>query len=236
MNRLPALLLAAAALLPAGIPAPRADEPARIVKVVDGDTLEVRLMDGSNRSERVRLIGVDAAELRGDQPFARQARDYLRILTGGERVDLVSDKGCQDRDKYGRLLRYVVLLYGLDVNAELIRTGHARVYAGAPFSRLDAYLKLEAEACRRGIGGWGATGAGWGICDKGAPGKGRASAGGERVVYLSRRGSRYHTADCPTLKGMGMMIPLAQALARGMKPCKICSPPGPPAPQRPSRP
>lgn len=198
------------------------DEQARVVRAVDGDTIEVRVLQ-TRRLERVRLIGVSAPELKGDQPFSRESRQYLRELVGGEPVNLVSDHFSADRDKYGRLLRYVVLPWGLDANAEMIRTGHARLYPNIRFNKLDEYRKLEVVACNRKAGGWGA-GAGWGPCALVVPGPRPSAEAGTPNVYVTRSGGKYHTADCPTLKGAGMLMPLTQAIAAGLKPCKRCSP------------
>lgn len=198
-------------------------EQAKVVRVVDGDTVEVRIVQ-TRILERVRLIGVAAAELKGSQPFSKEAREYLRVLVAGELVNLVADKFSSDRDKYGRLLRYVVLPWGLDANAELIRTGQARLYPNFPFDKMDEYRKLEAVACHRKAGGWGAD-AGWGPCaavvvQSPRPGADAANPN----VYVTRTGGKYHTANCPTLKGAGMLMPFAQAVGSGLKPCKLCSP------------
>lgn len=205
-----------------------ADERAKVVRAISGDALEVKLLDEDRRLERVHLIGVQAPDPGSDEPYSKEARQYLQILAAGELVDLVTDDGVADRDATGRLQRYAVFLWSLDTNGEIIRTGHARASLATPFKRMDVYLKMEAEACRRKAGGWGASGAGWGSCGGGpaaSAGNRRPATGGEPVVYLARRSWRYHTSDCPLLKGLGMMVPLAKAQARGMKPCKICSPP-----------
>jgi len=86
-------------------------EQAEIVRVIDGDTLSVRLSDGSE--ERVRLIGTDAPESKSPDedencPEGEQAEANLRgTLPKGERVWMSKDTS--ERDRYGRLLRYVWL-------------------------------------------------------------------------------------------------------------------------------
>jgi micrococcal nuclease len=72
----------------------------QVVKVVDGDTIHVRVGD---RMERVRYIGVNAPEL--GQPGGREATEANRKLVEGQPVNLELD--IQDRDRYGRLLAYV---------------------------------------------------------------------------------------------------------------------------------
>src|ERR1700742_4234487 len=76
----------------------------RVVRAVDGDTLEVRLDDGD--VETVRVIGVDTPEtVKPDTPvqcFGPQASTFEHRHTEGKRVRLVV--GVEPRDAYGRLL------------------------------------------------------------------------------------------------------------------------------------
>ncbi|HET8982139.1 MAG TPA: thermonuclease family protein [Pedococcus sp.] len=131
---------------------------ARVTRVVDGDTLEVRLAGG--RLRKVRLIGIDTPEVYGGvECGGKQASASMRRLTPrGTRVVLISDS-TQDRvDRYGRLLRYV-MKSGRDVNRAQVSRGWAPVYVyhHNPFKRVDAYRKSQgdAKAARRGI---------WGMC------------------------------------------------------------------------
>jgi endonuclease YncB( thermonuclease family) len=85
-----------------------------VTHVVDGDTLD--LADG----RRVRLVGMDTPEV-GECGFAEAAAALTR-LTLGKRVTLVPSD--EDRDQYGRLLRYVDVA-GVDVGLRLIQRGLA---------------------------------------------------------------------------------------------------------------
>lgn len=107
-----------------------------VSRVVDGDTLDVRSASGV--VERVRLIGVDTPE-RGQCGFA-EASDVLRGLTLGRQVRLVPGTR-DDRDGYGRLLRYVDAA-GTDTGAELIRRG----LAVARYGSADGYGAHPREA------------------------------------------------------------------------------------------
>lgn len=129
----------------------RADRPAEetavVVFVIDGDTIRVRLSDG--REEKVRLIGIDTPEL--DQPFGDEARSASQALVGGRVVRLQRDSS--ERDRYGRLLRYVYA-DGLFVNAELVREGYARYVTYPPdvaFADYFASLQHEAETAGKGM-------------------------------------------------------------------------------------
>jgi micrococcal nuclease len=128
---------------------------ARVVRVVDGDTIEVRI---EGELEDVRYIGVDTPEtVKPDSPvecFGPQASNSNHNLVEGSRVRLVF--GVERRDIYGRLLSYVYL-DGRFVNAELLRRGLARTLTIAPNDRFaDRFKRLEIAAARRGRGLWSA--------------------------------------------------------------------------------
>lgn len=132
-------------------PAVPVDDRARadVARAYDGDTLSVRL-DG--RTEKVRLVGVDTPE-RG-QPFYSRATEFTRAATVGRTVTLDADPMSDDRDRHGRLLRYVVLEDGRVLGEELVRAGLGGIYTGALFERRDRYLALEADARAAGRGMW----------------------------------------------------------------------------------
>lgn len=88
---------------------------AYVERVIDGDT--VVMGDGS----KVRLVGIDAPE--ADEPCGQRATEALRRLVE-HRVVTVSNPGSvQDRDRYGRLLRY--LDTDADPAASLLTSGLA---------------------------------------------------------------------------------------------------------------
>ena len=128
---------------------------ARVERVVDGDTIVVRL-DG--RSERVRYIGVDTPESvkPGErvQCFGKAAAAENRRLVEGRRVRLVED--AEARDRYGRLLAYVYRASdGLFVNAELVRRGYARPLTIPPNVAHEGEIARLASAARHaGRGLW----------------------------------------------------------------------------------
>lgn len=130
-------------------------QEALVVRVVDGDTILVRLGD---RGERVRLAGVDAPEMgrlgSKNERHAEEARRYLADLLQKKRVRLVKDAIQRKRDDYGRLLAYIYRVPdGLFVNADLVSHGHARVYRSAQLTeraRLEA-LEKQARESHRGL-------------------------------------------------------------------------------------
>ena len=135
---------------------PRYGETAsgRVVRVVDGDTIEVR-MDGA--TEDVRYIGVDTPEtVAPDEPvgcFGHAASRFNSSEVDGARVRLVFDR--ERRDQYGRLLAYV-WVDGELVNAKLVRGGYARTLTIAPNTEYAGlFARLEQRAADAGRGLWG---------------------------------------------------------------------------------
>ena len=124
-----------------------------VVRVVDGDTIDVQLGD---RAEKIRYIGVNTPEvhhpIKGEEPGGREAADVNRRIVGGQRVRLELD--VRTRDRYGRLLAYV-WVGDIMVNAELVRRGYAQVMTIPPNVRYqDLFVKLQREARDAGRGLW----------------------------------------------------------------------------------
>jgi micrococcal nuclease len=138
--------------------APGGAQAGHVVKVVDGDTLRVRLAGG--RTERVRLIGIDTPEtVKPDTPvqcYGRAASAEAHRLLDGRDVRLVAD--VESRDRYGRLLAYVYRRPdGLFANAELARRGFARQLTIPPnVAHADEFRRLVAQARSAGRGLWAA--------------------------------------------------------------------------------
>ena len=102
----------------------------RVTRVIDGDTFI------TNKGDRVRLIGVDAPEL----PSLRgiESKMYLNQLIHNKVVTLERDEISDNKDKYGRLLRYVYL-DKKDVNLHMIKSGYAEPYLYFNFEKLNQY-------------------------------------------------------------------------------------------------
>jgi micrococcal nuclease len=143
----------AAALQPVG-----ATETARVVRVVDGDTL---VIDRGRGDERLRYIGVDAPEsVKPDSPVEFMGVDAsaanAALVEGRE---LVLERDVSDTDRFGRLLRYAWVQDGdawRMVNLELVRRGYAQAVTYPPDVRWTDVLR-EAERAARdaGAGLWG---------------------------------------------------------------------------------
>ena len=144
------------------------DTPARCIRVIDGDTLEVIWKGETNA---VRLVGVEAPEIRRGQKLtafaerfkmqedkARKAgqdiRAYLEGVALGEEV--VLEFPGERADSFGRWLAYVDC-GGLDVGAELLDRGYA-VTRSEKHPRSPRYLEIaeRAERENRGLWAWAA--------------------------------------------------------------------------------
>lgn len=128
----------------------------KVVKVVDGDTIDVNLRNGPIK--RVRLIGIDTPEVYGGIECGGEAasRSARQMLPRGTRVLLVSDPTQDLRDRYDRLLRYV-MKKKVDVNRRQVLRGHARVYVynNNPFKRVGSYRDAQRYARNHDLGLWG---------------------------------------------------------------------------------
>ncbi len=127
-----------------------------VVKVTDGDTLKVRIRGIGVRD--IRIIGIDTPEVYGGvQCGARKASRHMRELAPvGSTVTLISDPSQDDRDRYGRLLRYVERK-GKDVGRAQVNRGQAKVYVydHTPFRRTAGYRHVQRGARQHHRGSWG---------------------------------------------------------------------------------
>lgn len=133
-----------------------------VTRVVDGDTADV-LIDGMTSTTRIRLLGINTPESvdprRPVQCFGKEASHALKELIQGERVALVEDPQADDRDRYGRWLRTIVMEDGTDVNATLVLQGYAHAYVDFPLTKARKAqlraLQAQAEAAHAGL--WNAA-------------------------------------------------------------------------------
>lgn len=142
--------------LPENTPAPEL-EPARLVSVIDGDTIEV-LVGG--RQARLRLIGMDAPETnQGPVCYGPEAAARVAELLRPVAERLLLEKDVSEADRFGRLLRYVWYEGGSErsmLNLELVRQGYARVATFPPDVKYqETFLQAEREARELQLGLWG---------------------------------------------------------------------------------
>ncbi|MFN8375416.1 MAG: thermonuclease family protein [Anaerolineae bacterium] len=120
-------------------------ESAVVTRIIDGDTIDVRIGDVGYR---VRYVGVNTPE--SDEPCYSEATDANAALVEGQTVTLVQD--VSNTDRYGRLLRFVYV-GSTFVNAELVREGYAEAVLYDPDDGFhDEFVRLEEEATNAGRG------------------------------------------------------------------------------------
>ncbi len=128
-----------------------------VSRVIDGDTIVV-LMDG--REETIRLLGMDTPETvdprKPVQCFGVEASNETKSLLDGREVTLQSDPTQSDRDKYGRLLRYVFRDDGLFVDEYLVKEGFAYEYTyfGLSYKYQIKFRTDQKSAQSVGLGLW----------------------------------------------------------------------------------
>lgn len=121
-----------------------AQQGARVVEVVDGDTVV------TNSGEKIRYIGINTPEK--DQPYFYDAKEGNEQLVLGKTVEIQTD--VQPKDVYGRTLGYV-FIGGVFVNKEMVKRGLAVTETIAPnIQYQDEILKAQKEARANCIGIW----------------------------------------------------------------------------------
>lgn len=127
----------------------RSSESVLVVKVIDGDTIDI--VNG-DKIEKIRLVGIDTPEPYSDnntkkwyglpnkhlKEWGVKARDYTNDKLYNKEVNISYDSIQGEKDDYGRTLAYVSI-DGKNFNLELVENGYARVYTE---KKSDLYLKL----------------------------------------------------------------------------------------------
>jgi micrococcal nuclease len=126
---------------------------AQVLKVVDGDTIDVQL---GSVTERIRFIGIDTPE--SGVCYFTDATNRMKALVEGQQVLLEPDPTQDDRDVYGRLLRYIWLPNGTLVNFVMVREGYAFEYTyKVPYKYQATFQQAGIDAQREGQGLWNAA-------------------------------------------------------------------------------
>jgi len=119
---------------------------AKVVKIVDGDSIHVR---HKGNTIRVRLWGIDTPEWR--QPFSKGAKKYTAKLVGNKVVELEE----KDWDDYGRLVALVTMADNRSLNEELLKAGLAWVHIYYCKEAIcDKWHDYEKQARQNQIGLW----------------------------------------------------------------------------------
>jgi endonuclease YncB( thermonuclease family) len=130
----------------------------KVVKVVDGDTLDIDIPDGNFPHTRIRLLGVDTPEtvhpVIGTMYFGPEASNFVKQNVLKKEVCVYLDSVNKTRDKYGRLLAYIQLPDKTILNELLLEKGLA--YADIRFKHQfsSRYPQIESLARSNKAGLW----------------------------------------------------------------------------------
>lgn len=181
----------------------------RVIRVVDGDTIELEKLG------KARYIGINTPETKhpskGVEYFGPEAYEANRRLVAGKRVRIGFDAGKQDR--YGR---YLVYAYtgSTFVNAYLVEAGYAQVMTVPPnVQYADLFVQLQREARANGRGLWGA----------------RPLDSGKSIYWGSVNSNKFHWPSCEWARKIReehrvVFKTRQEALDKGYTPCKVCKP------------
>lgn len=128
----------------------------KVQSVVDGDTIKIPM---GTTVETVRLIGIDTPEtVHPSKPvecFGREASNKTKEILTGKQVTIEKDTSQDERDKYGRLLAYIFLEDGTNVNKLLIAEGYAYEYTyNLPYKYQSEFKQAETDARTNKRGLW----------------------------------------------------------------------------------
>lgn len=127
---------------------------ATLIRVIDGDTVDVILDLGFSlfKRERIRLAGIDTPETRTknleEKLFGMEAKDYVtERLTNADKIVCKTIK----EGKYGRVLGWLYLTEdslesSISLNQELINYGYAWEYDGGKKEKDLSSLRIKREA------------------------------------------------------------------------------------------
>ena len=139
----------------------------KVVEVIDGDTIDAILPDGSK--DRVRMLCVDTPETSAERnkPYeydaitdldcleywGKQAKAFAYNTLQGKTVQIEFDETAGLRGYYGRLLAYVYV-DSTDFTAELVKRGYARVYEEGECKKEAEYLSYQQQAMQSNLSLW----------------------------------------------------------------------------------
>jgi micrococcal nuclease len=213
--------------------------PAVVTRVIDGDTIQVRLVN--RRIVTVRYIGMNAPEsTRQQECYGKQASAVNKSLVMTYTVAVSNtvwlEKDVSETDRYGRLLRYVYLPDGRMVNEVLVEMGYAQAATYPPDVKYqERFIAAQRVAIENGAGLWtgcavrtaplpAVTPAPTGVgCPQGCTTmsegcriKGNISSSKERIYHMPGQRDYEKTVISP-VKGERWFCTEAEAVANGWR-------------------
>jgi micrococcal nuclease len=130
--------------------------PYKVVKVVDGDTIEAFL---DEKITKIRIIGLNTPETvdprKKVECFGKEASTQANVLLNNKLIYLESDPTQQNTDKYGRLLRYIFLEDGTNFAEWMIKNGYGYEYTyDNPYKYRDLFKQAQNDAENNQKGLW----------------------------------------------------------------------------------
>lgn len=116
-------------------------ETTNLTRVIDGDTIETSI-------GKVRLLGINTPEK--NTAYSEQAKAFLKNFEGKQ---IQIEKTSEDKDKYGRYLRYVYY-DSLFINQEILKRGLAHLYVYTTDKNTRTLEKAEKAAQENELGIW----------------------------------------------------------------------------------
>ena len=142
------ILLLSLIILAVGM-APGSAALVQVARIHDGDTLTL------SSGEKVRFLQIDTPELSPAECYGAQAHKALVDILGKSSITLESDSASDDKDKFGRILRYVKV-GKVNINLKLVEIGAATpyFYKGEKGKYSSQLLKAAQNAKAKKIGLW----------------------------------------------------------------------------------
>ncbi|HPN28326.1 MAG TPA: thermonuclease family protein [Thermotogota bacterium] len=208
--------------------------PARVVSVVDGNTVKVSLASGT---ESVRLIGVATQETvhptKTVEAFGKEASDFLKKLCkDGQEVYLSYDRN--PRDVNNQLLAYL-WWKGDDgkwvlANLAIIENGYG--YACSDFSFREDYMVMFSDAQEKarenGYGLWGAAAVSTTMPTVQQASPASIPSTSKKYQYIGNKNTKvFHRLTCSSLPDESNRVYFytrEEAIAAGYRPCGNCKP------------
>lgn len=120
----------------------------RVIKIVDGDTIDVEIDLGFDisYSQRVRLNGIDTPESRTtnleEKKLGLEVKEYLKNRLEGKTGIVIKTEKPDSSEKYGRILG-TLTVDGISLNQEMVDKGYAWGYGGGTKKKDFEVLKTK---------------------------------------------------------------------------------------------
>ncbi len=122
---------------------PIPEDTYKVVKIKDGDTIE--LLGSDMQTITVRLANIDCPEKA--QAYGTRARQFTAEQCFGQNVTIEGNQ----KDQYGRTVANVILADGRNLNHELVKNGFAWEYTAYSHDPALAALQEQARDARLGL-------------------------------------------------------------------------------------